>query len=95
MAARFQFYEVVTVADCSGHPDLFGVEGAVLGMAEDERGAWSYAVHIYKSGITIHIPEEHLRATGRRDRRESFYCGENVKVRVDPATGEGRITDES
>jgi hypothetical protein len=89
--AKFRFYEVVRVIS----QKALGQEGAVLGMADDEHG-WGYAVSLYSTGICTDFSEEELEATGRMDRRETFYDDDepHIRVAVDPATGKGRIVEE-
>ena len=81
MDAKYRFYEVVQIADnCDRLKQLAGLEGAVMGMAQDEDGSWGYAVFIYQLGESWHVLEAELQPTGRMDRRESFYDGTPVVV---------------
>jgi hypothetical protein len=89
MKSKYEFYEIVKVRAGS----VAGLEGAVLGKAQGESGEWYYAIHIYSKEISFSIPEEDLEPTGRFDKRETFYDGTVIKVKVDPKTGEGSISD--
>jgi hypothetical protein len=91
MEARYRFYEVVRVRTQGGHYD--GLEGAVLGIAQDEPGGRGYAVHLYELEEVHYFSEEELESTGKQDKRENFYGGTTVRVIVDPETGEGRIAN--
>jgi len=62
-------------------------------MAEADE-TWGYAVHLYATGFCYDIAEVELEPTGRMDRRETFYSGESIRVRVDPVTGAGTIVEE-
>lgn len=95
MESKYQFYEVVRVAPSFAGPQhVVGLEGAVLGMAQDEVGRWSYGVYLYKLERVWSFSQEDLEVTGVMDRRESFYDGPVITVVVDPWTGKGRITDK-
>lgn len=91
MISKFRFYEKVRVS--SADPSKAGINGelgAVLGMAQDDDGAWSYSVSIYSTGICWNCLENELVATGEYDRRETFYTGDSVQVAVDKKGG-GRV----
>lgn len=94
VSSRFQFYEVVVVAD-SGHNEmrsLIGEEGTVLGMAQDDESkCWSYAVSMASTGKVCSFEEWQLGRTGKHQDRLNLYSGEAVKVQVDPKTGKGSI----
>lgn len=95
MDAKFQFYEIVRVAVApENHAHVYDMEGAILGRAQDDNGAWTYAVHLYDLGSVWNFKEEMLQPTGRMDKRETFYSGEHIKVIVDPETHEGKIAEE-
>src|SRR4051794_21777343 len=96
MNPRFQFYEIVkTKLDPALPKEVIGLEGAILGMAEETDGIWGYAVHIYALDALYDIREPFLEPTGRSSSREEFYDGSVLKVLVDPETGEGKIADRS
>lgn len=93
---KFDFYEVVKVV--SNKPNLQeinGKEGTIIGMSKNEQtGNWGYAVTIHESEDGWDILECDLRSTGKKRKREEFYTGETVKVRVDPETGESILVDD-
>jgi hypothetical protein len=89
---KFMFYEIVRISRPSpGLRQNADLEGAILGMSQDDQGRWYFAVHVYELNEVQTYPETALEPTGRMDRRESFYDGTNVRVVVDPDTGEGKI----
>jgi len=61
------------------------LEDAVLGTAvEDDGEVVSYAVAIYeRDGMCWSVTPSDLEATGRHDRRESFYDGTSIRVSRD------------
>src|SRR3990167_1407905 len=97
MKNKFDFYEVVIIA--STKPNLHkinGTKGVILGMAQNEKtGRWGYAISMYTdNGLCWHIMEEDLISTGEKAKKEDFYTGESVKIRVDLETGEGRLAED-
>jgi hypothetical protein len=54
-------------------------------------GSWGYAVSI--DDICWDIREEWLESTGRKMRREDFYTGESIRVRV-TEDGRGEIVPD-
>ncbi len=93
MAAVFQFYEIVKVSYKCEIPELVGLEGTVLGMAQNDQGEWGYAISIHDLDECWDLMEEELESTGRMNRRENFYDGTHIRARVDLETGEGKIVD--
>ncbi len=94
MKNLFNFYEVVKVIDNSDSKleSIFGLEGTILGMSQDEEsGQWGYAVSISPINETWDIEEQFLERTGKTRKRSDFYSGETIRVKVDPKTGEGYI----
>ncbi|ETX06705.1 Imm31 family immunity protein [Candidatus Entotheonella palauensis] len=94
MPAKFQFYEVVKVV--SAKPELSeisGLTGVIMGMSENEDGHFGYAVSIFDVDEGWCAMEEDLISMGTYMRREDFYDGSSVRVRVDPETGEGHIVE--
>ena len=90
---RFQFYEIVRVA--SSDPELTEIHverGAILGVSENDNGTFGYAVFIYRDEICWDLAEGELEATGVFSRREEFYDGTSIRVRVDEQ-GRGWIVD--
>jgi hypothetical protein len=65
----------------------------VLGRAQDESGNWGYAVFIYAANEVWNFREDELEPTGKMDKRENFYDGSSIGVRVDPDTGEGYLSE--
>jgi hypothetical protein len=92
----FQFYEIVRIREgLPGMQKYGGLEGAILGMAQEADGSWGYAVSLYSDGFTYDVTDREIESTGRMDRRESFYDGTSVRVSVDSETGEGSIIEHS
>ena len=89
---KYEFYEVVRIEPKEHNLEhLRGQEGAILGMAEDDHGNWSYAVHLYGPREVWNLAEPNLVPTGRMDSRENFYDSASIHVEVDPQTNEGKI----
>ena len=90
MKKKFEFYEIVTVASTENvYAKINGMEGVVIGMAQDDDGHWVYAVDVGDDGWAIE--EEHLIATGKFSSHESFYDeADRVTVIVDK-DGKGEI----
>lgn len=94
MTAMFSYYEVVQVkTDRPALRSVDGCSGAILGMAQNDAGAWMYSVHILGQEEVWSLRESELAATGRFMRREDFYQGNKISVEVDEGTREGRIKD--
>lgn len=92
--SKFEFYERVKIL--SAHPNLEEVSGeisAVLGKAENEEGKFSYAVFVYRDEKCWSVREEDLESTGEFDKRETFFSGEKIKIRVDEK-GRGSISSD-
>ena len=88
---RFSFYEKVTVrTDDPAKEDIDGALAAILGQAQRESGDWYYAVHIYRTGMCRYCYEHELSPTGEYDKRETFYDGTSISVRVDEQ-GKGNL----
>ncbi len=84
MKPKFKFYEKVKIISTAPKAKkVYGELAAVLGHALDERNNWSYSVYIYRDGICWGFGEEELEPIGEFDKRESFFTGETIKVRVD------------
>jgi len=97
MKNKFNFYEIVRiVSDKPKHAEINGATGVVAGMAQNEEtGRWTYGVSIDKlDGLVRRMDEDSLVSIGVVGKREDFYTGESIKVRVDPKTGEGYIVDD-
>jgi hypothetical protein len=94
MKNKFDFYEIVNInSENNELSKIHGKEGVVLGMAENDDGAWSYAVSI-NNGYCWSIEEEYLVSTGKFSSRDQFYSGETVKIIVNDK-GEGEIKGEN
>lgn len=82
--SKFEFFEKVRIVTRSGtKQSVNGAIGAVLGKVQDEGGIWYYAVHVYGDNRGWDFVEDELEATGEFDKRESFYDGSSIRVRVD------------
>lgn len=90
MRNRFPFYEVVVFINY-GDDKLkahLGVEGTILGMAQDENTSqWIYSVAMPPKDLA----ESQLTSTGKHRNLSDFYTNEVVKVRVAPNTGKGSL----
>ncbi len=106
---KFKFYEVVKIQPQAGSLDLSGLDlrkfdyqtlvgkkGVIMAMVQADNGDWLYEVSLdvmdEKASYTIR--EQDLISTGIMKKREDFYTGESIRVRVDPKTGEGEIVDD-
>ena len=88
---QFDFYEQVTiVGPRAATHKLRGQRGYVLGRAADEHGRWSYAILVESQEKTWQFAEKELRSTGHFGRREDFYDGSSIRVRVN-SDGAGMI----
>lgn len=88
MAAKFEFLEVVTASvDRVEITEVDGMEGTILGMAENDDGEWGYAVHFDAMGITYYLMEDEMLHTGKYRKQEEFYDGSAARVRVGPHHG--------
>ena len=80
-AARCGWYERVRVKTADRTKSAIdGLHGAIVGIARDDDGGWSYAVFIYDRGRVWSCQEAELTSTGEFDRKESFYSGESIRV---------------
>lgn len=94
MNSLFKFYEVVKIGSKRDElKNLNGLEGTVLGMAKDENGNWSYSVHVDDIDVSYHLMEDEIVRTGRIRKKEDFYDGDSIRVRVNSVTGEGEVSD--
>ena len=89
---RFAFYEKVRIrTNDPAKAHLNGEVGAVIGRTETEdRTSWYYAVSLDKQHRVWCFDEHELEPTGEYARREDFFDGTLVKVRVDKQ-GRGTI----
>lgn len=68
----------------TGKADVNGRLGAVVGFTRTEDGtSWYYSVHIYYDDLGWCFYERELETVGEFARREDFYDGSAVRVRVD------------
>ena len=82
---KFDFYEKVRVQ--SSDPEkahLNGEIGTILGRTEtDDQKSFLYAVSIDSYRRTWALFEHELESTGQRAKREDYYDGSSVRIRVD------------
>ncbi len=93
MEPKFQYYEIVRVTK-SAQPEYVDKLGAVLGRARNDQQRWRYGISLYGFDESVMFDEDELESTGKIEKRETFYSGDSIRVRVDPDTGEGYIIDE-
>lgn len=93
--ARFGVLEIVRIViPHAEDPDALGKVGAVVGFSQAPTGEWSYAIYFLDHDEDGWMFEERqLASTGRFCAREEIYPGDRIRVRVDPATGEGTIVE--
>ncbi len=92
MQARYKFYEVVKISSIRSElAEVNGTNGAVLGMAENEAGEWTYAVQILDTDECWDVMEKELSSVGRIMSREDFYEGDSITVEVNESTNEGKL----
>ncbi len=95
---RFEEGEIVRVrhtTDTARHR-IAGFTGTVDGIYESFRGGWYYGVTIPRRRRRSFSVEEHeLESTGAVAPPEPEGPTTTLRVRVDPATGEGRLLDET
>ena len=96
MEPKFKYFEHVIIKNSPNtiKNNIQEEEGIVLGIAQDDDGKWGYGVYINKMGEVWDINENEMESTGKYSKREDFYSGDSIQVRVDPKTGEGFIVDE-
>lgn len=93
MKALYKFYEVVIInSSRAALAEINGLKGAILGMVENDKGKWSYSIHILDTEECWDTTEDEIITTGQIMAREDFYDGQTVAVGVDSKTGEGKIT---
>jgi hypothetical protein len=91
---QFQFYEIVKITNPMLSKEYAGKHGVVLGRSQDDEQKWNYAISLYDFAETVMFHEDELESTGQMDKPENFYTGENIKVKVDPETGEGYLAED-
>jgi hypothetical protein len=93
MTARYEYYEKLLIKSLD--PKCSSLNGrlcAVVGRSCGSEGVWYYLVHVYDLHRSWTFSEGELAATGEFDRRETFYDGSRIRVKVDK-DGRGRIVD--
>jgi hypothetical protein len=91
---KFAFFEKVLVnSQNQEKEEVHGQIGAVLGRVQTENGAWYYTVYIYSKDVSWCLFEHELLPTGEQARREDFYDGCSLRVRVDEH-GRGKIVSD-
>ena len=91
MKNKFNFYEVIKILDLDKDlKEIHGLEGTVLGMSQDDDGAWGYAVSVKNE--CWDISETNMVSTGKFSKREDFYPGDTVKVIVNEK-GKGELKE--
>lgn len=90
---KFAYYEKVIIKTKDPKKlEIDGELGAIMGWSEAEDGRVTYSVHVYRTDISWCAYESELSPTGEFDRRETFYDGTSIRVRVDER-GRGEIVD--
>ena len=84
----FPLYAEVTVVR---DKELMGEHGIILGRGRLATGGRTYVVLITSKGETYYLPHIALRTTGTVFAKADIYTGHTLRVRVDQATGEGRL----
>ena len=92
---RYEFYEKVRVtSQASDKVKVNGQIGAVLGRVQTEDRTWYYTVYIYSTETSWCFFEHELSPTGEQARREDFYDGSSVRVKVDEHGRGSIVSDE-
>jgi len=91
---RFAYYEKVRVRTTDpAKAHLNGEVGAVLGRTDtQDKTSWYYAVSLYTQQRSWCFFEHELEPTGEHAKREDFYDGTSMRVRVDEH-GRGTIVE--
>jgi hypothetical protein len=94
--ARFDIYEEVRIQTSDPAKSRFNSELAVIvGRTETEDGtSWYYTVDFLSTKRGWCFYENELESTGRKYRREDFYDGSSVRVRVDEEGRGSIVSDE-
>jgi hypothetical protein len=68
--------------------------GAIIGKSREEgTEKLFYTVMIFDIDEAVVLSQDDVRPTGRTLPRNAIYSGESQRVKVDPKTGEGKLTD--
>ena len=97
MKNKFDYYEVVKIS--SKRPALKkinGCKGFISRISHNEEtGSWSYAVSVYDDeGYLWSVKENELITTRKKVNPKDSDAGEIIKIRVNPKTGEGEVTED-
>lgn len=91
----YDFYERVRVDTQDENSLCFnGKVGAVLGRVQTDEKLWYYTIAIDDQSSTHCFFEHELVATGTFARREDFYDGTSVRIKVGK-DGQGRVVTET
>lgn len=64
MKNKFDFYEIVKVVSPEIiYSEIYGLEGVIMGMSQNDDGSWGYAVSVNE--IAWDVNEEYLVKTGK------------------------------
>jgi hypothetical protein len=97
MTSKFDFYEIVKVISLDPiQKDINGKLGVIRGKAQNEiTHEWSYGIVIDGTdGMVRRVYEKDLQYTGQKADPKDFESGESIKVKVDPKTGRGYLSDD-
>ncbi|OOE71293.1 Imm31 family immunity protein [Salinivibrio sp. ML290] len=94
MQALYEFFEVVKITSSdSAFAEVKGQEAVILGMTPDDTGHWFYSVQITDTEEVWSLSENDIESTGKVLKKENFYYGDSVTVRVGHQSGEGYLKD--
>lgn len=94
MNSKYNYYEEVIVKTNKKHLAKYnGRKAVITGKSNDEEDPtiWAYSVAISGEEESFFVFEEDLYPTGNFAKKEDFYTGERVRVKVSQA-GEGNIS---
>ncbi|WP_194777290.1 Imm31 family immunity protein [Pararhodonellum marinum] len=93
MTPPFDFYEIVVIKSnvLTRKHKISGMRSCILGKASDNYENWFYTVWLFENEKSWDLPSTCLEKTGDFMKREDFYDGTIIKVKVDPESGEGEI----
>lgn len=96
MNSKFDFYEIVKiVSDDPKHKDINEKLGVVRGKVLNEvTHEWIYGISIYESDGTIRrLYEKNLQSTGKKADPKEFQTDDTIRIKVDPKTGMGKLSE--
>ena len=90
MDAKFKFYEIVKIIQDDSIPKKYwNTEGSVLGMVQNDEDFWVYTISLFiENELCYEFYENQLESTGKSKKRNDFYDGTKVKIKVDSKTRE-------